>query len=458
MTDRDGQPKGFGYIEFEELDGLKEALARSGGSVAGRNIRVGVAEPPKSSDRGGFPPSAAEEASQWRRAGPLPSAPDSGFGASRPGVGRERSGFGAPPRDGPSGFDNMEVGAGGRSGFGSRFQASPAARDGPPVGRGPPRSGPVEPLEPSKGEVASDWRTGKPVESVARRAGGFEPAGGASSSRSSPSSRPPRAAESATDVDEKYASQERMGFGSKFTATPPESPAVNARGPRGGFERRTSAAAGPSDGADNWRSARPTPPTAANNEPRSPPAPLERKKLDLKPRSAAPAADAAATASSASSSKASPFGNAKPVDVQEREKQIEERLQKERAQRAAEEKAKQDKIKAEREKTLKDAPRGPRADREKPAGSTASPSATPSASAADPAASEGDATSSTEAAKVKSPPPTGAWGGGRKASGALATKAAGGGDDSAPNGTSAANGADVDGVAQGVEKVTVSAE
>lgn len=30
IKDRDEKPKGFGYIEFAELDGLKDALAKSG--------------------------------------------------------------------------------------------------------------------------------------------------------------------------------------------------------------------------------------------------------------------------------------------------------------------------------------------------------------------------------------------------------------------------------------------
>ncbi|CAO1634727.1 unnamed protein product [Parajaminaea phylloscopi] len=463
VADRDGKPKGFGYIEFEQLDGLKEALDRSGGNVAGRSIRVGVAEPPKSSDRGGFPPSVAEEASQWRRAGPLPPAPDSGFGgAPRPGMGRERSsGFGAPRADGPSGFDTMDVSAGGRSGFGSRFQATPAARDGPPLARGP-RAAPAEPLEPSKGETASDWRTGKPVEAPPRRAGGFGSgyeAAGASSSRG------PRPVDAATDVDEKYSSQERMGFGSKFSPTPPESPAMTSRGPRGANERRTGpvapAPAGPSDSADTWRSARATPASGSpSSEARSPAAPAERKKLDLKPRTAASATDGAGAGASASTSsnKASPFGTARPVDVQEKERAIEERLQKERAQRASDEKAKQDKVKAERENALKDAPRGPRADREKPAADAPSPS--PSAAPAAAPASQATATTgdegaapATEAPKVKSPPPTGAWGGGRKASGALLGGKPGSSTDAgATNGSAAA----VDAAAEGVAQVSVS--
>ncbi|TFY51991.1 hypothetical protein EVJ58_g10266 [Rhodofomes roseus] len=49
IRDRDDRPKGFGYIEFADLDGLKDALAKSGSSFAGRTVRVSVAEPRKSS-------------------------------------------------------------------------------------------------------------------------------------------------------------------------------------------------------------------------------------------------------------------------------------------------------------------------------------------------------------------------------------------------------------------------
>lgn len=469
VSDRDGKPKGFGYIEFEELDGLKEALVRSGGSLAGRNIRVGVAEPPKSGGPGGgFPSSAAEEASQWRRAGPLP--PSEPAASSRPGMGgRERSGFGAPRGDGPSGFDNMEVGAGGRSGFGSRFQASPAGvgsgpggfgagagpRDGPSSRMGP--RPPVEPLEPTRGEVASDWRTGKPMEGPPSRRPGFGPAADGAPS-SSGANRSPSMRGDATNVDEKYASQERMGFGSKFQATPPESPAMSnntPRGPRGGFERKASGAAplsaGPGDGADSWRSARAAPsPSAA---PMSPPAPTERRKLDLKPRSAASATPATETPSS--SSKSNPFGTAKPVDNAERERAIDERLRKEREQRAAE----QEKAKAEKEKAMKDVPKGPRVDRDR-TGPTSPPAgnATAAATGAETAASTEAAPAAPAAAapaKAKSPPPTGAWGGGRKASGALAA-----GGAAPANGASTTNGGSDAAVAEateGVDKASISA-
>lgn len=45
IKDREDRPKGFGYIEFATLDGLKDALARSGQNFASRTVRVSVAEP-----------------------------------------------------------------------------------------------------------------------------------------------------------------------------------------------------------------------------------------------------------------------------------------------------------------------------------------------------------------------------------------------------------------------------
>jgi RNA recognition motif. (a.k.a. RRM, RBD, or RNP domain) len=41
----DRKPKGFGYVEFGTQEGLKTALSLSGSSLAGRQVRVSVAEP-----------------------------------------------------------------------------------------------------------------------------------------------------------------------------------------------------------------------------------------------------------------------------------------------------------------------------------------------------------------------------------------------------------------------------
>ena len=43
----DHKPKGFAYVEFGTLDGLKKALSFAGSSLGGRMIRVSVAEPRK---------------------------------------------------------------------------------------------------------------------------------------------------------------------------------------------------------------------------------------------------------------------------------------------------------------------------------------------------------------------------------------------------------------------------
>ena len=45
IRDRDDKPKGFGYVEFTTLDGLKKALEKDGAQFQGRNIRLSVADP-----------------------------------------------------------------------------------------------------------------------------------------------------------------------------------------------------------------------------------------------------------------------------------------------------------------------------------------------------------------------------------------------------------------------------
>ncbi|KAK9851390.1 Nucleotide-binding [Penicillium brevicompactum] len=63
-------PKGFGYVEFETVDGLQKALDLSGSSLQGRSIRTSVAEPPKESRMEG-------KDLDWSRRGPLPELPQS---------------------------------------------------------------------------------------------------------------------------------------------------------------------------------------------------------------------------------------------------------------------------------------------------------------------------------------------------------------------------------------------
>lgn len=46
----DRKPKGFGYVEFATLDGLKKALSYAGSNLAGRTIKVSVADPRKQTE------------------------------------------------------------------------------------------------------------------------------------------------------------------------------------------------------------------------------------------------------------------------------------------------------------------------------------------------------------------------------------------------------------------------
>ena len=297
----------------------------------------------------------------------------------------------------------------------------------------------MENMEPSQGDNASDWRTGKPTTDVfagvasPRRSSGSPGAAMGVDGPRGPMTRAPASGPrgDATEVDERFSTQERLGFGSKFVATPPESPSVNKR-PGFGFERRSSnAPAGPSGGpgedVDTWRSAR----TASNNagaDGGSPaPAPAQRKKLELKPRSAPGEGSAEAAPAQSTSGRANPFGLAKPIDMAEREREIEAKLAAQDKERKEEEKRRKDKMRSEREKAHAQAPTGPRADRNRSRGPTSEKgseaSSTPAVSVS--ASGEGEAGGAPSPSLASPPsapkqaPPTGAWGGGRKPSGAL---------------------------------------
>ena len=43
----DHKPKGFGYVEFATLDGLKKALTFTESNFMGRNVKISIAEPRK---------------------------------------------------------------------------------------------------------------------------------------------------------------------------------------------------------------------------------------------------------------------------------------------------------------------------------------------------------------------------------------------------------------------------
>lgn len=240
VSGHDGRPRGYGYVEFETLDELKDALTYAGKEMHGRNVRVSVAEPSSRALRS----AAADDATQWRRSTPLPNDD-------------RRSGFRSD--SGISGFENMSIASdGGRQGFGGKFV---------PSNDMPRRRAPIEPSEPSAGDAASDWRTGKPLT-------------GRGPSR--------------------FGSDEGRG---------------------GGFGRRHNDL-----DFSSWRSNRAP---ADNATP-----PMERRKLDLKPRSATPLPSEPSPSSS--SGRSNPFGAAKPVDMNERQRQIDEKIREQNNKRREE--------------------------------------------------------------------------------------------------------------------------
>ncbi|XP_077466712.1 eukaryotic translation initiation factor 4H [Stigmatopora argus] len=131
--------KGFCYVEFEELESLKEALGYDGAELNGRTLRVDIAEGRKQTRGGsgfGFPKDDARGAP--RGGGPRGGRDDFGDGGFRDddfSGGRSRGGGGG----GRAG--ERRGGAGGGGGMG-RF------RDGPP------RGGPADFREPTDEERA----------------------------------------------------------------------------------------------------------------------------------------------------------------------------------------------------------------------------------------------------------------------------------------------------------------
>ncbi|KAF8207268.1 hypothetical protein K438DRAFT_1917623 [Mycena galopus ATCC 62051] len=279
IKDREEKPKGFGYIEFEDLDGLKDALAKSGSNFSGRTIRVSVAEPPK--ERAGFSGSGGYEDDSkfdnpWRRDGPLPPSSDSRDSSRR------------------------------------RF-------DGPPVDRS----------LPSVSEGPSDWRSSRPAARttpVDTDSSSFRRKGSGFSTPIEPSS---------ADKEEVWA------IGSKFKPAPPAEDSGSGSRFGGSIRGRADMPATREEESD-WRSARPKPISRDSVSPNSstPPTPqLNRRKLELLPRSGN-ASNAPSPLSSpkigptppasASAARSSPFGAARPVDVTGREKEVTEKVEKER--------------------------------------------------------------------------------------------------------------------------------
>ncbi|KAH9945487.1 uncharacterized protein BXZ73DRAFT_96476 [Epithele typhae] len=275
IKDRDDKPKGFGYVEFIDLDALKGAIAKSGSSLAGRAIRVSVAEPPK--ERSGFGGGFGDDPkfdNNWRREGPLPDLPSSGDAPRRrfDGPGRE-----PPP---PSMSDNASDWRSSRAPARSSTLSSQDSQDGSLRRRGP-GGPPRESAPPGPADTEDNWHIGSKFQPAAPV--GDRPAGGS-----------------------------RFGGPRRDMGPPPPVVAEESDWRRPHAISRNSTSPNSS-----------TPPTPQ----------MGRRKLELLPRSSTTSAAPSPLASpnpANAAPRANPFGAARPVDVSAREAEVQQRIEKER--------------------------------------------------------------------------------------------------------------------------------
>ncbi|KIV93573.1 hypothetical protein PV10_04778 [Exophiala mesophila] len=264
----DRKPKGFGYVEFATLDGLKAALALSGSNLAGRQVRVSVAEPPK--DR-----QDTRDFSDWSRKGPLPDVPQTQRRVSDrpPFAGRNLD----PASDASNERNNRR---------GAYEQGDGKSRDFSNW----ERKGPLSPAAPAPLSLREGGR-----QQSKDGPGGFRknsPAWG--EGRSQDGSRPPR-----RDVVDKPA--------------PERQPTASELDNQWRARMRPDAPA-----------KAPTPEASEPSSP-APSAPAMRPKLNLQKRTVSEAVEQ--VQSPPADSKFSPFGAARPVDTATKEKEVEEKRQ-----------------------------------------------------------------------------------------------------------------------------------
>ncbi|PGH03661.1 translation initiation factor 4B [Blastomyces parvus] len=284
-------PKGFGYVEFATVEGLKKALTFQGTPLQGRNIRVSVAEPPKERQD-------TRDYSDWSRKGPLPDVPSQRRVSDRPGFGSR-------------GQDSMSDAGGDRPGRRAFEPADGKVRD---YGNWE-RKGP---LSPSLASASLAREGGRPRSKDGPQFRRASPAWG--EARSQDGSRPPRR---------------------EFHERPPPERAPTAPELDNQWRARMRPDPVP----------KPAPSVSEAAPAAAPPAPAQRPKLNLQKRTveAEPASPTAPTGDS----KSSPFGGARPIDTSAREREVEERRQLAlRQKREAEEKAKAEK--AEKLKAAKE--------------------------------------------------------------------------------------------------------
>jgi len=276
IKSKDEKPKGFGYIEFEDVDGLKDALLKTGSNFSGRTIRVSVAEPPK--ERSGFGGLSSEDNAKfdnpWRRDGPLPDVPHSRDTSRRR--------FDAPSNDRPlsSLSESPEDWRSSRLSRVTESEAPPFKRKGSGLLTPENQAGPADKEE--------NWSIGSK----------FKPAPNGSNE----------------ELPSKFTSHRAKG-----DMGPPKESAVDES------DWRSTARTQKNSARSNVSPSNSTPPTPQ----------LARKKLELLPRSG----NASTSPSPLSSPKigppppinprGNPFGAARPVDVSPRDKEVAHRLERE---------------------------------------------------------------------------------------------------------------------------------
>ncbi|KAJ5585053.1 uncharacterized protein N7459_004853 [Penicillium hispanicum] len=204
-------PKGFGYVEFETVDGLQKALDLSGTTLQGRTIRTSVAEPPKESR-----PDMREL--DWTRRGPLPELPQRRV--------PDRASFGRN-------MDAASDAGSDRGGRRSNFESDGKVRD---FGNWE-RKGP---LSPPSGPV----REGRPPNTEGPGSGFRRNSPGWGEGRSQDGSRPPRPERTPTaaDMDNQWRARMRPDQGPKDPAKDvnnPPSPVAPATRPKLNLQKRT---------------------------------------------------------------------------------------------------------------------------------------------------------------------------------------------------------------------------
>ncbi|KAJ5993302.1 hypothetical protein N7451_009026 [Penicillium sp. IBT 35674x] len=204
-------PKGFGYVEFETLDGLQKALDLSGTTLQGRTIRTSVAEPPKESRPEG-------RDLDWTRRGPLPAAPERRI--------PERSSFGR-------GMDAGSDAGSERGGRRNNFESDGKFRDFGNWERKGPLSPPAGPPAREGGRTHSNEGPG----SAYRRS---SPAWGEGQGRSQDDgSRPPRPERTPTAADMDNQWRSKMRPDQPKEAGAPTSPTAPAARPKLNLAKRT---------------------------------------------------------------------------------------------------------------------------------------------------------------------------------------------------------------------------